>query len=398
MKIHEYQAKELLQPYGVAVPRSMVVLDAQLAENTANQLADESGAEVIVVKAQIHAGGRGKGRFKEDPELGGVKVVKGAKNAAEIARRMLGKTLVTVQTGEEGKVVNRVLLEQGVDIAQELYLGAVLDRAAQRVCLMACAEGGVEIEEIAARTPERILKEWIDPAVGLADYQARRLAIGLGLEGDAFKNAIPFFKSLARAFVAEDASLAEINPLVVTKQGKIMALDAKFNLDDNASFRHRSWTELHDRTEEDPAELEAKQYDLSYVNLDGTIGCMVNGAGLAMATMDIIKQFGGEPANFLDVGGAADKARVAAAFKIIVSDPNVKGIFVNIFGGIVHCDRVAQGVVDAVKEVGLALPLVVRLEGTNVEQGKKILAESGINVTSADDMADGAKKIVELAQ
>jgi succinyl-CoA synthetase beta subunit len=398
MKIHEYQAKELLKPYGVAVPQNVVVLEASAAENQARQLIEQTGNEVVVVKSQIHAGGRGKGRFKENGDLGGVKVVKGAAAAAEVAAAMLGNTLVTVQTGDEGKVVNRVLIEQGVEIDKEMYLGAVLDRAAQRICLMASEEGGVEIEEVAARTPEKILKEWVDPALGLCDFQARRLALELGLSGDPMKNAVRLFKALSEAFVAEDASLAEINPLVITKQGEVIALDAKINLDDNAGFRHSVWSELHDRSEEDPAELEAKQHDLSYVNLDGNIGCMVNGAGLAMATMDIIKEFGGEPANFLDVGGTADKQRVAAAFKIIVSDPKVKGIFVNIFGGIVFCDRVAQGVVDAVKEVGLSLPLVVRLEGTNVEEGKRILAESGINVTSADDMADGARKIVEAAK
>ena len=398
MKIHEYQAKALLAPYGVAVPRSLPAFTADEAETAARQIVEETGNDVLVVKSQIHAGGRGKGRFKEDPELGGVKVVKGAAAAHQVAKRMLGKTLVTIQTGDEGKVVNRVLIEQGVDIAAELYLGAVIDRAAERICMMACAEGGVEIEEIAARTPEKILKEWIDPAVGLSPYQARRLAFGLGLSGNAHKNAVKFMGALAEAFAKEDASLLEINPLVVTKSGDVMALDAKIGLDDNGEFRHAVWADLHDRTEEDPAENEAMRYSLSYVKLDGTIGCMVNGAGLAMATMDIIKQFGGEPANFLDVGGAADKERVAAAFKIILADPNVKGIFINIFGGIVFCDNVAQGVVDAVKEVSLEVPLVVRLEGTNVEAGRKILNESGLNVTAASDMADGARKIVELSR
>lgn len=400
MKIHEYQAKELLKKYGVAVPMSTPLLTCtpDEARDKAQKLIDQSGSDVVVVKSQIHAGGRGKGRFKEDPELGGVKVVKGAKDASAMAMRMFGNTLVTVQTGEEGKVVNRLLMEQGVEIEKELYLGAVLDRGAQRICLMACEEGGVEIEEVAARSPEKILKEWVDPAVGLSDYQGRKLAFGLGLSGKSVNSAVRLFKALATALDKEDCSLAEINPLILTKSGDVMALDAKMNLDDNASFRHPQWTEMRDDSEEDPAELEAKKHDLSYVNLDGTIGCMVNGAGLAMATMDIIKEFGGEPANFLDVGGTADKERVAKAFKIIVSDPNVKGIFVNIFGGIVHCDRVAQGVIDAVKEVGLKLPLVVRLEGTNVEQGKKLLADSDVAITSANDMADGAKKIVELAK
>ncbi|PID39075.1 MAG: ADP-forming succinate--CoA ligase subunit beta [Proteobacteria bacterium] len=400
MKIHEYQAKELLKKYGVPVPLSTPILECtpEKVKNAAAALIKESGTEVIVVKAQIHAGGRGKGRYKEDPELGGVKVVKGANEAAEIATRMMGKTLVTIQTGDEGKRVDRLLLEQGIDIDRELYLSAVLDRAAQRICVMACEEGGVEIEEVAARTPEKILKAWVDPVNGLSAYQARQLAFGLGLSGKAVGSAVKFLQALATAFDAEDATLAEINPLVVTKQGEVMALDAKINLDDNASQRHPYWRDLRDDSEEDPAELEAHKHDLSYVNLDGTIGCMVNGAGLAMATMDIIKEFGASPANFLDVGGTADKERVAAAFKIIVADPNVKGIFINIFGGIVHCDRVAQGVIDAVKEVGLKLPLVVRLEGTNVDEGKRLLAESDLAVTPADDMADGAKTIVEAAK
>ncbi len=400
MKIHEYQAKELLKKYGVAVPLSTPVLDVSetaIKEAAAKLIAD-AGTDVVVVKSQIHAGGRGKGRFKEDPELGGVKVVKGADGAATMAMRMMGKTLVTVQTGEDGKVVSRLLLEQGIDIDRELYLGAVLDRSAQQICLMGCEEGGVAIEEVAARNPEKILKEWIDPVNGLSAFQARRMAYALGLSGKEVSSAVKFFTAVTKAFDEEDASLLEINPLVVTKQGKVMALDAKINLDDAAAHRHPAWADLHDDSEEDPAELEAQKHDLSYVNLDGTIGCMVNGAGLAMATMDIIKEFGGSPANFLDVGGTADKERVATAFKLIVRDPNVKGIFVNIFGGIVFCDRVAQGVIDAVKEVGLKLPLVVRLEGTNVEEGKRLLAESDVAITPADDMADGAKKIVELAK
>ncbi|MCA9670155.1 MAG: ADP-forming succinate--CoA ligase subunit beta [Myxococcales bacterium] len=398
MKIHEYQAKALLSQYGVVVPKHVPAFTADEAKAAAAKLIAETGTEVVVVKSQIHAGGRGKGRFKEDAELGGVKVVKGADAAGAMAGRMLGNTLVTIQTGEAGKKVNRVLVEQGVDIDRELYVGALVDRARERVCVMACAEGGVEIEEVAARSPEKILKEWIDPATGFCGYQARRLAHGLGLEGNAFKNATRLLLSLGKAFVELDCSICEINPLVVTKSGDVMALDAKINLDDNAEDRHKAtWSELHDASEEEPTELEAKSYNLSYVKLDGTIGCMVNGAGLAMATMDIIKQFGGEPANFLDVGGSADAKRVAAAFKIILADDAVKGIFVNIFGGIVFCDRVAQGVVDAAKEVGITVPLVVRLEGTNVEAGRKILAESGLTITTASDMADGAKKIVELA-
>jgi len=398
MKIHEYQAKALLKPYGVAVPKHRPVFKPEEAERATQQLIEDDGNPIVVVKAQIHAGGRGKGRFKEDPELGGVQIVRGAAEAGRMAERMLGRTLVTIQTGPEGQAVNRLLVEQGVDIDREFYIGALLDRAAERICVMACAEGGVEIEEVAARTPEKILKEWVDPVVGLAGYQARKLAIGLGLSGPALKNAVKVLIGLATAFDKEDCSLAEINPLVVTKTGAVLALDAKITLDDNALYRHPNWADLHDAAEEEPAELEAQAYNLSYVKLDGTIGCMVNGAGLAMGTMDIIKAFGGEPANFLDVGGGADKDRVAAAFKIILADPNVKGIFVNIFGGIVHCDLVAQGIVDAVKEVGLQLPLVVRLEGTNVEAGKKILASSGLNLTPAEDMADGARKVVELAR
>jgi succinyl-CoA synthetase beta subunit len=398
VKIHEYQAKAILKKFGVAVPKGQPVFSADEARRVAEELIRETGIPVVVVKAQIHAGGRGKGRFKEDPELGGVNVVRGAEEAAKLAARMLGKTLVTHQTGPEGKQVSRLLVEQGIDIDKEMYVGGVIDRAAQRITMMACSEGGVEIEEVAKRTPEKILKESVDPAVGMQPYQGRKLAFGLGLSGEAHKNAVKFLLGVARAFEEEDASLAEINPLVITKTGQVMALDAKINLDDSAEARHPYWKELQDKSEEEATELEAKEYDLSYVKLDGKIGCMVNGAGLAMSTMDIIKQFGAEPANFLDVGGAADKDRVTAAFKIIMRDPNVKGIFVNIFGGIVQCDVVAQGVVDAVKEVSLKVPLVVRLEGTNVDAGRKILKDSGLNVTPADDMADGAKKIVELAK
>ena len=398
MKIHEYQGKELFRKYGIPVPRGEAAFDVDRAAEIAGSLIEETGSETVVVKAQIHAGGRGKGRFKEDPELGGVNVVKGADAAAKMAERMLGKTLVTHQTGEEGKKVARLLIEQGIDIDKEMYVGGVIDRVAQRITMMACEEGGVEIETVAAKTPEKILKESIDPITGLGAFQGRKLAFKLGLTGAANANAVKFLQCLAKAFDEEDASLAEINPLVITKSGDVMALDAKINLDDNAEHRHGAWKELRDVSEEEPSEMEAKALDLSYVKLDGTIGCMVNGAGLAMSTMDIIKEFGGEPANFLDVGGAADKDRVAGAFKIIMKDPNVKGIFVNIFGGIVQCDAVAQGVVDAVKETSLKVPLVVRLEGTNVEAGRQILKDSGLNVTPADDMADGAKKIVELTK
>ncbi len=398
MKIHEYQAKAILKKYGVVVPQGKAVFTPEEAKATAAELIETTGIPVVVVKAQIHAGGRGKGRFKEDPELGGVNICKGADEAGAMAERMLGKTLVTHQTGPEGKQVNRLLVEQGIDIATEMYVGGVIDRAAQRITMMACAEGGTEIEEVAARTPEAILKESVDPIIGLGAFQARKLTYALGLEGAANKNAVKFLMALARAFDEVDASLFEINPLVITTSGEVMALDAKMNLDDHAMFRHKDFAELMDESEEEASELEAKALDLSYVKLDGNIGCMVNGAGLAMSTMDIIKQYGGEPANFLDVGGAADKDRVTGAFKIILKDPNVKGIFVNIFGGIVQCDIVAQGVVDAAAEMNLEVPLVVRLEGTNVEQGKEIIRNSGLNVTPADDMADGAKKIVELAK
>ena len=398
MKLHEYQAKHLLEQYGVAVPKGRPVFSAAEAQAAAEALIAETDNPVVVVKSRIHAGGRGKGRFKEDPELSGVKVVRGAGEARAMAERMLGKTLVTEQTGPEGKQVNRVLIEQGISIAREMYVGALVDRAAQRLTLIACAEGGMEIEVVAAKTPEKILKETIDPAVGLSPYQARRLAFKLGLTGAAHGNAVGFLLALAKAVEEEDASMAEINPLVITTDGEVLALDGKMAFDDNAAYRHPDWKALHDTTEEEPTELQAKAYDLSYVKLDGTIGCMVNGAGLAMATMDIIQEFGGQPANFLDVGGGADKDRVTAAFKIICADPHVKGIFINIFGGIVKCDIVAQGVVDAVKEVSLKVPLVVRLEGTNVEAGRRILDQSGLNVTSAVDMADGARKIVELAR
>jgi len=398
VKIHEYQAKAILRKYGVAVPRGRPAFSAGEAQRAADELIEETGNETLVVKAQIHAGGRGKGRFKEDPELGGVKVVQGTDEAAKIAARMLGKTLVTHQTGAEGKRVGRLLIEQAIGIVKEMYVGGVIDRAAQRITMMACAEGGVEIETVAARSPEKILKQSIDPVIGLGTHQARQLAYGLGLRGSANAKVVDFLQALACAFDSEDAALAEINPLAITKHGRVLALDAKFNLDDNAEHRHHEWRELRDESEEEPTELEARKHDLSYVKLDGTIGCMVNGAGLAMSTMDIIKEFGGQPANFLDVGGAADKERVTVAFKIIMRDPNVRGVFINIFGGIVQCDVVAQGVVEAVKEVSLKVPLVVRLEGTNVEAGRKILKESGLNVTSAVDMADGAHKIVEAAR
>lgn len=407
MKIHEYQAKELFGARGIAVPQSKVATTPEEARAAVKPLIEASGHQVVVVKSQIHAGGRGKGRFKEHPDLAGVNVVtdglKGGPEAAEqkvfeLAQKMLGSTLETIQTGPEGKQVNRLLIEQGIDIARELYLSYVLDRGQGRNIMMASTEGGTEIEEVAEATPEKIMRVVIDPAIGLADFQARELAFGLGLSGNAFKNGVRFMKALAQAADELDTNMVEINPLVVTGDGQVMALDGKVSFDKSALFRHPEVVAMRDTSEEDPAELEASEFDLSFVKMEGNIGCLVNGAGLAMATMDIIKHEGGEPANFLDVGGGATTENVTAAFKIITQDPNVQGIFVNIFGGIMQCDTIANGVVAAVKEVGLEVPLVVRLEGTNVELGKKIIDESGLNVVSADDMKDGAKKIVELAQ
>jgi len=389
MKIHEYQGKEILRKYGVPVPKGMPAFSPDEAERAAKSLISETGVQTVVVKAQIHAGGRGKG--------GGVKVVKGAEAAREAAQKMLGMNLVTPQTGPGGRIVKRLLIEQGVAIAKELYVGMLVDRGSGRVVVMASAEGGMDIEEVAAKHPEKILKELVDPVLGLAAYQARNLAYGLGLKGDAAKSGSSFLIKLYKAFIEVDGSLAEINPLVVTAEGKVLALDAKFSFDDNALYRHTDIESYRDLDEEEPAEIEAKKFDLSYIKLDGNIGCMVNGAGLAMATMDIIKHFGGQPANFLDVGGGATTEKVTAAFKIITSDPAVKGIFVNIFGGIMKCDTIATGVIEAVKQVGLRVPLVVRLEGTNVELGRKMLTESGLAVTPALDMADGAKKIAALA-
>ncbi len=389
MKIHEYQAKEILKKYGVPIPKGTPVFSIDEAEAAAKSLIAETDNEFVVVKAQIHAGGRGKG--------GGVKVVNGAGAARDTAQKILGMNLITHQTGPGGKIVKRLLVEQAVDIARELYLGLVVDRGFGRVVVMASSEGGMEIEEVAAAHPEKILKEVVDPVVGLAAYQARNLAYGLGLHGAAAKNAAELLSLVYKAFVATDASLLEINPLVVLTDGRVLALDAKMTFDDNALYRQKELEPLRDLDEEDPAETEAKRHDLSFIKLEGNIGCMVNGAGLAMATMDTIKHFGGEPANFLDVGGSATEERVTAAFKIITADPKVRGIFVNIFGGIMKCDTIAAGVIAAVKQVGLKVPLVVRLEGTNVDLGKKMLAESGLAVTTANDMADGAKKVVALA-
>ncbi len=407
MKIHEYQAKALMADRGIAVPMGHLATTVDEAVAAVRPLIEESGNLVVVVKSQIHAGGRGKGRFKEHPDVGGVNVVtegiSGGIEAAEarvreLASQMLGSTLVTIQTGDEGKQVNRLYIEQGIDIATELYLSVLLDRASSRNIVMASTEGGTEIEVVAAETPEKILKVEIDPAFGLLPFQARHIAYSLGFEGDAFKNGVRFLDALTKAAVELDTDLVEINPLVVTTDGMVMALDGKMAFEANALFRHPDVAELRDVSEEDAAELEAKEFDLSFIKLDGDIGCMVNGAGLAMATMDIIQTVGGEPANFLDVGGGAEKEQIAAAFKIITKDPNVKGIFVNIFGGIMRCDIIAEGVIAAVEEVGLTVPLVVRLEGTNVELGKQMLDESGLDLVSASDMKDGAQKILELTK
>ncbi len=391
MNIHEYQAKELLRKYGVAVPDGKVAYTPDEAISAANDL----GGPVWVVKSQIHAGGRGAGRFKDNPDgKGGVRVVKSADEVKENAAEMLGQVLVTKQTGPDGKEVKRIYVEDGCDIARELYLSMLVDRATSRVTIMASTEGGMEIEEVAEATPEKIITLDIDPATGLQGHHCRTVAFGLGLEGDQIKSATRFLSAMYKAFNELDASMLEINPLVVTGAGEVIALDAKMNFDDNAMYRHKDVAELRDEDEEDPMELEAANHDLNYIKLDGDIGCMVNGAGLAMATMDIIKLYGGAPANFLDVGGGATKERVTTAFKIILSDPNVEGILVNIFGGIMRCDVIAEGVIAAAREVSLHVPLVVRLEGTNVDLGKKILAESGLPITSADNLADAAEKIV----
>ncbi len=386
MNIHEYQAKQIFKDYGVKTPEGRPAFTVEEAVDAAKDL----GGDLWVVKAQIHAGGRGK--------AGGVKLAKSLDEVQQHADEILGKTLVTHQTGPDGQKVRRLYIEQGVDIDRELYLAVVIDRASGGIVMMASTEGGVDIEQVAEETPEKIHKVYVDPQVGFADYQGRQLAFMLGLEGKSVFKAAAFMKGLYRAFVEKDASLAEINPLVVTKSGDIIALDAKMNFDDNALFRHPDIKELRDESEEDEAELEAKQHGLSYVNLDGNIGCMVNGAGLAMATMDIIKHYGGEPANFLDVGGGADTKTVTEAFKIITRDPRVQAIFINIFGGIMQCDVIANGVLAAVKEVGLDVPLVVRLAGTNEKKGKEILAESDLNIIPADSMADGAEKAIAAIQ
>ncbi|MEE2834848.1 MAG: ADP-forming succinate--CoA ligase subunit beta [Myxococcota bacterium] len=385
MKIHEYQGKSILAEFGVPVPKGRVI--DQPAEAAA--VYDELGGPLCVVKAQIHAGGRGKG--------GGVKLARSAAEAVEHAEAILGMQLVTHQTGPEGKEVLKVLIEEGTDIARELYVAMVPDRETQRVCLMASTEGGMDIEKVAEETPEKILKEWVEPAVGLSGYQCRKIAYALGIEGGAVRQMGKVLTGLYKAFMAKDASLAEINPLVVTGDNEIIALDAKFNFDSNAMYRQKAVAEMRDLSEEDAREIEASKYDLAYIALDGNIGCLVNGAGLAMATMDTIKLYGGEPANFLDVGGGATTEKVTAAFKLILADSAVRCVMVNIFGGIMKCDVIAQGVVAAAQEVGLNVPLVVRLAGTNVELGQKILADSGLPIISADNMGDAARKAVEAA-
>ena len=382
MKVHEYQAKSLLQKFGVTIPRGEVTDNADEARDIAKRLGGR-----CVVKAQIHAGGRGKG--------GGVKVAKDADDAYALARRILGMTLVTHQTGPEGKEVRKVLIEEALDIDRELYLGITLDRVISKPVIMVSRSGGMEIEEVVAKDPKAIIREPVDPSLGMFPFQARKLAFALGLSGEAYKKALQFLPALFRAYVETDASLAEINPLVVTRSGNVLALDAKMNFDDNALFRHPEIKEMRDVTEEDPLEVEASKFGLNYIKLDGNVGCMVNGAGLAMGTMDIIKLYGGEPANFLDVGGGASEEQVKNAFRIILSDKNVRAVLINIFGGIMRCDIIANGVVAAVKEMGLEIPVVVRLEGTNVDEGKKILRESGLKITPAEDLADAAAKVTK---
>jgi succinyl-CoA synthetase beta subunit len=385
MKIHEYQGKQLLARYGVAVPRGEVVENADAVRAVVDRL-----GLPVVVKAQIHAGGRGKG--------GGVKLARSAEDAVTIARQMLGMKLVTHQTGPEGREVRKVLVEVGLRIKREFYLGIVLDRASSRLVFMASSAGGMEIEEVAAREPEKILRETIDPGVGLQPFQARKLAFGIGLPKDVVSKAVKFMTALYRAYVDLDASLVEINPFLLTEEGELYALDAKLTFDDNALFRHKEYAELRDLNEEEPLEIEASKFDLNYIKLDGNIGCMVNGAGLAMATMDIIKLAGGEPANFLDVGGGASQERVENAFRILLSDKNVRAVLINIFGGIVRTDMVAMGVVEAARKIGVNVPVVVRLEGTNVERGRAVIEESGLGFKAATSMKDAAEKVVALAE
>jgi succinyl-CoA synthetase beta subunit len=385
VKIHEYQGKDILRKYGVPMPKGGVVFTPEEARHTALAL----GGGTVVVKAQIHAGGRGKG--------GGVKVVKNPDEAYETAKKILGMQLVTHQTGPEGRTVGRLLIEEGLSIARELYLGLVIDRSTRRPVLMVSPDGGVDIEKVAAETPERIFKIFLDPALGLQSFQARELAFALGLKADQVGKAVRMMNAVVQAFIATDASLVEINPLVVTGAGDLIALDAKVSFDDNALYRHPEYKELRDLGEEEPLEIEASKYSLNYIKLDGSIGCMVNGAGLAMATMDIIKLAGGEPANFLDVGGGANAEQIRNAFRILMSDKAVRAVLINIFGGILRCDVLAQGVIAAVTELGVRVPIVIRMEGTNVELGKQMLRESGLNFTTADSMGEAAKKVVALA-
>lgn len=386
MNIHEYQAKELFSKYGVRVPTGKVAFTGEEAQQIANDL----NVEKFVVKAQIHAGGRGKG--------GGVKVVNTPDEVGRIAAEMIGMRLITHQTGEEGKIVHKVLIEEASDIERELYLGMIVDRASEKVVIMASPEGGMDIEEVAQKSPEKILKVYVDPGIGLIPFQCRKVAYFLGLEGKSVNKAVSFIMGLYNLFVDKDCSLAEINPLVLTSHGSVLALDGKLNFDDNALFRHKDIEELRDLEEEDKLEMEAKEVGISFVNLEGNIGCLVNGAGLAMSTMDIIKHHGGEPANFLDVGGGANAEQVTKAFKMILSDENVRAIFVNIFGGIMKCDTIAEGIITAANEVGINVPMVVRLEGTNVELGRKLLSESGLNISTGKDMKEAAAMVVEAAR
>ncbi|MCH8313160.1 MAG: ADP-forming succinate--CoA ligase subunit beta [Nitrospinae bacterium] len=386
MKIHEYQAKEILAKYNVAVPNGILVNSASEAKNAAKKL----GTDVVVVKAQIHAGGRGKG--------GGVKLAKSPEQAEKYAAKILGMTLVTHQTGPEGRLVKKVLVEEGMSIERELYLSIVIDRQTSRVLIMASEEGGMDIEEVAEKTPEKIFKEVIDPVIGVKPYLARKIAFALNLEGDVLKKMVPFIINLYNCFVKEDCDMLEINPLVTTSDNRVLALDAKVNIDDNALYRHKDTLEYRDLDEEDPLEVEASKFHLNYIKLDGNIACMVNGAGLAMATMDIIKHSGGEPANFLDVGGGADEEMIENGFRILLSDPNVKAIFINIFGGILRCDILARGVVAAAKNLNVQVPIVVRMEGTNMEEGHAILKESGMNFVIGNGMKDGARKVVKAIQ
>ncbi len=389
MNIHEYQGKQYFVKYGIPIPKGIPAFTVPEARTAAKQLIGDTGSDTVVVKAQIHAGGRGK--------AGGVKVVKGEGAAEEAAKAILGSTLVTPQTGAKGKKVERLYIEQGLSIKREIYFAMLVDREMRRVVVMASTEGGVEIEKVAAETPEKILKQWVDPGTGLMPYQMREIGFALGFDAKQVNQFAAIGQRLYEMFMKEDCSLVEVNPLIITGDGTVMALDAKINFDDNASFRHKEWDGLRDQSEEHPVETEAKQAGLSYIALDGTIGCLVNGAGLAMSTMDIIKHYGGEPANFLDVGGGATREQVTQAFKIILHDPSVAGIFVNIFGGIMKCDVIAEGVIAATRDVGLKVPLVVRLEGTNVEKGREMLESSGLAITPAATMAEGAQKIVALA-